>query len=98
MTRGQTRTERESVYIMDVWSKQVRTPDTRSPRQASRNYIQWMKDHALIGKFMGIWPSERALQIWIKSHWKVKGKIDLQLGSKGFLQSYSSKQETETKF
>jgi hypothetical protein len=56
-----------------------------------------MKDHALIGKFMGIWPSEKALQIWIKSHWKVKGQIDLQLGSKGFLQSYSWKQGIGTK-
>jgi hypothetical protein len=43
-----------------------------------------MRDHALIGKFMGIWPSEKSLQLWIKSRWKVKGQIDLQLGSKGF--------------
>jgi hypothetical protein len=43
-----------------------------------------MHDHALIQKFMGIWPSEKALQIWIKVRWNVKGKIDLQLGSKGF--------------
>jgi hypothetical protein len=43
-----------------------------------------MKYHALIGKFMGIWPSKKSLQIWIKARWKVKGKIDLELGSKGF--------------
>lgn len=33
---------------------------------------------------MGIWPIERALDIWIRSHWKPKGEIHLHLGSKGF--------------
>lgn len=27
--------------------------------------IEYMKDHALIGKFVGIWPSEKALNWWI---------------------------------
>lgn len=27
---------------------------------------------------------EKALQEWIKNHWKPKGGIDLHLGSKGF--------------
>jgi hypothetical protein len=40
-------------------------------------------DHALIGKFMGICPSEKSLQLWVRYRWKVKGQIDLQLGSKG---------------
>jgi hypothetical protein len=48
------------------------------------NYIQWMRDHALIRKFMGIWPLDKSLQLWINSRWKVKSQIDLQLGSKGF--------------
>jgi hypothetical protein len=48
------------------------------------DYIQYMKDHAVIGKFMGIWPSKKALLVWIKSRWKVKGDISLKLGSKGF--------------
>jgi hypothetical protein len=48
------------------------------------DYIQYMTDHALIGKFMGIWPTEKALLVWIKSKWKVKGEISLKLGSKGF--------------
>jgi hypothetical protein len=43
-----------------------------------------MKDHALIGKFMGIWPSEKSLMGWVSSRWKIKGKVDLKLGSKGF--------------
>ena len=39
---------------------------------------------AIICKFMGLWPTEKALQMWIKYHWKPKGSIDLHLGSKGF--------------
>jgi hypothetical protein len=48
------------------------------------DYIQYMTDHALIGKFMVTWPTEKALLVWIKSKWKVKGDISLKLGSKGF--------------
>jgi len=33
---------------------------------------------------MGLWPTEKALQTWIKYHWKPKGSIDLHLGSKRF--------------
>lgn len=43
-----------------------------------------MKDHALIGKFIGLWPTEKALRSWINTKWKPKGHITLQLGPKGF--------------
>jgi len=43
-----------------------------------------MAEHAVICKFMGIWPTEKALHVWIRNHWKPKGKINLHLGSKGF--------------
>eukprot|EP00253_Pinus_taeda_P025496 PITA_25496 len=33
---------------------------------------------------MGLWPTKKALQTWIKYNWKPKGSIDLHLGSKGF--------------
>ena len=49
-----------------------------------RDHIQHMQDHALIGKFVGLQPSEKALVWWINSTWKPKGHFDLQLGSKGF--------------
>ena len=32
--------------------------------------IQYMKERALIGKFMGIWPIEKMLVGWINSTWK----------------------------
>lgn len=43
-----------------------------------------MVEYAVICKFMGMWPTERALHVWIRSHWKQKGEINLHLGSKGF--------------
>ena len=50
-----------------------------------RETIQFMMDHALIGKFIGLQLSEKALLWWINSTWKPKGHYDLHLGSKGFL-------------
>lgn len=43
-----------------------------------------MKDHALIGKFIGFWPTEKALYGWIAAKWKPKGHVTLQLGLKRF--------------
>jgi hypothetical protein len=36
---------------------------------------QFMKEHALIGKFMGLWPSEKDLMKWIKIWWNPKGAL-----------------------
>jgi hypothetical protein len=46
---------------------------------------QYMRDYALVGKLIGLWPSEHDLVKWIHQWWKPKGNYDLQLGSKGFL-------------
>jgi len=43
-----------------------------------------MRTYAIICKFMGIWPTVKSLQTWIRYHWKPKCSIDLHLGSKGF--------------
>lgn len=43
-----------------------------------------MTDHAFIGKFIGLWPTEKALYGWIVAKWKPKGHITLQLGPKRF--------------
>jgi hypothetical protein len=45
---------------------------------------QYMRDFALIGKILGLWPSEKDLVKCIQHWWKPKGHYDLQLGSKGF--------------
>jgi hypothetical protein len=44
-----------------------------------------MRDHAIIGKFLGIWPLEKSLIGWMESRWKIKGEINLKLGAKGIL-------------
>ena len=46
--------------------------------------ISYMKECALIGKFVGIKPSEKTLMWWINTTWKPQGHYDLQLGEKGF--------------
>jgi hypothetical protein len=43
-----------------------------------------MRDHSLIGNFLGLWPSENDLAQWIKTWWNPKGDYELQLSSKGF--------------
>lgn len=40
--------------------------------------------HALIGKFIGFWWTEKSLHSWIAAKWKPKGDVTLQLGPKGF--------------
>jgi len=47
------------------------------PSQRMNNQIQFMKDHALIGKFLGFWPIEKALHGWIASKLKPKGQVTL---------------------
>lgn len=47
-------------------------------------YRDHMTEHAVICKFMGLWPMERALCQWIKQQWKPKGDVSLHLGAKGF--------------
>jgi len=43
-----------------------------------------MRDHSLIDKFMGLWPSKRDLMRWIKDWWNPKGYYEVKLSSKGF--------------
>ena len=45
--------------------------------------IQFMKDHVLIGKFIGFLPTEKSLQGWVAAKWKPKGHVTLQLRPKG---------------
>jgi hypothetical protein len=47
-------------------------------------HTQFMREHTLIDKFLGLWPSERDLTRWIKDWWNPKGDYEVQLSSKGF--------------
>jgi hypothetical protein len=42
-----------------------------------------LRDHALIGKFLGLWSFEWDLMRWIKTWWNPKGDYEHYLISKG---------------
>jgi len=56
----------------------VDRPKIDLPSQRINTQIQFMRDHALIGKFIGLWPTEKFLHSWIAAKWKPKGHITLQ--------------------
>lgn len=66
----------------------VKKPRFVIPENKLEEYRGYMKNHALICKFIGIWPSEKDLMKWIQEKWQPKGHIDLKLGAKGFFYSY----------
>lgn len=41
------------------------------------NRIQYMKDHAIISKFIGTWSNEKDLIKWIGQWWNKKGDVGL---------------------
>jgi hypothetical protein len=61
-------------------------------------YKDQMKTHALICKFMGLWPTERMLRNWTKYQWKPSGEVELHLGSKGFFTTVFMNLEDMDKF
>ena len=61
-------------------------------------YVQYMKGHALIEKFLGIFPTNRALIGWINSLWNPKGHINLKFGSKGLFTTIFHNQEDKEIF
>jgi hypothetical protein len=56
-------------------------------------YRDQMKRHALICKFMGLWPTKRKFHNWIKYHWKPNREVKLHLGSKVFFTAIFMNQE-----
>lgn len=62
----------------------TKKPQVFFPSERINARIQYMRDHALISKFVGIWPTKRALRAWISAVWHPKGDISLHLGLKGF--------------
>lgn len=56
---------------------EVDRPKIELPSQHINTQIQFMRDHTLIGKFIGLWPMEKALHDWIIDKWKPKGHITL---------------------
>ena len=62
----------------------VKKPRFIIPMNKLECYRSYMKDHALICKFIGVWPSKKNLTRWIQRKWQPRGHIELTLGAKGF--------------
>ena len=58
-----------------------------------REQIQFMLDHVLIGKFVGVQTLEKYLVWWINWTWEPKGHYELHMGSKGLFTIYFIKLE-----
>eukprot|EP00253_Pinus_taeda_P029130 PITA_29130 len=56
-----------------------------------------MRNHALICRFVGYWPSERELYRWIDQRWRPRGQVDLKLGAQGFFTAIFSNLEDKNK-
>ena len=56
-----------------------------------------MKECILIGKLVGICPTEKALVWWINNTWKPQGHYDLQLREKGFFTVIFFNEEDRTR-
>lgn len=54
------------------------------PSNKLEKHNSYMRDHALICRFVGYWPSKRELYRWIDQRWKPRGQVDLKLGAQGF--------------
>jgi hypothetical protein len=65
-------------------SKTTMIPKVIMEDPQTQLYRDQMKMHALICKFMGLWPTKRTLRNWIKYQWKPSEEVELHLGSKGF--------------
>eukprot|EP00253_Pinus_taeda_P004972 PITA_04972 len=93
-TRAQRNLKENSAPVMgNLWKKRMggkclpraqKHPRYVIPCNKPEEYTCYMKDHALICKFIGYWPTEKELNRWIHQRWRPKGHIDLKLGVKGF--------------
>jgi len=62
----------------------TKKPRYMIPANKLEKYRSYMRDHAIICKFVGVWPAERDLTKWIQQKWQPQGHIELKLGAKGF--------------
>ena len=69
-TRKEEATNQDARRIGQCVPKSKMVPRLHTTSDRVREEIQYMKERALIGKFVGIWPTENMLVGWIKSTWK----------------------------
>lgn len=61
-------------------SKRTEIPQVIITYPEMQVYNDHMTTYALIHKFMGFWPIEKAPCLWIKQQWKSQGDVQLLLG------------------
>jgi len=85
-TQDKGKNSEEAPKVTSTTCKPVATerPRIELPGHKVDARIEFMRDHAIIWKFIGLWPTKRALYGWIAAKWKPKGDVTLQLGPKGF--------------
>eukprot|EP00253_Pinus_taeda_P036581 PITA_36581 len=90
----------------NLWQKRMRgkclpraqkQPRYMVPNNKLEEYSCYMRDHALIYRFVGYWPSERELYRWIDQRWKPRGQVDLKLGAQGFFTAIFSNLEDKNR-
>eukprot|EP00253_Pinus_taeda_P009631 PITA_09631 len=90
----------------NLWQKRMRgkclpraqkQPRYVVPNNKLEDYSCYMRDHALICRFVGYWPSEWELYRWIDQRWKPRGQVDLKLGAQGFFTAIFSNLEDKNK-
>lgn len=59
-------------------------PHVVIPNHILEQSWQYMEDHTIISKFMGIWPKEFDILRWIQLKWNSEASINIFLGEKGF--------------
>ena len=59
-------------------------PTVQIRSEAIHGKVEMWKEKTLIEKFVGVWPKEKDLVLWIQGTWRPKGHYDLHLGAKGF--------------
>eukprot|EP00253_Pinus_taeda_P006832 PITA_06832 len=81
-SRGKSPLGKGKDYVEEEQSNNEKETNGGKPKENAHK--EHMGTCAIICNFMGLWSTEKALQLWIKYHWKPKGSIDLHLRSNGF--------------
>ena len=66
----ETMTKGENRRAGKCFPKLKTIPKLQIKSDQIREDITYMKEHALIGKFVGIWPTKKTLVWWINTTWK----------------------------
>ena len=80
----ETTTKRENGKAGKCVPKSKTVPKLQIKSDRIREDINYMKERALIRKFVRFWPTDKTLVWWINTTWKPQGLYDMQLGEKGF--------------